>query len=113
MYSTCDFEAWEIDLQDLSSQGRILQSNAFSYTDVNATASLVASMNQRLAPQNWTIYFDSADNVTKIEGISILLLSSLNSSQYPLNVTLGTELVVDSMQEWQANNTLSDLMFNG
>jgi len=107
----CDLDFWESVLQDHSTKGRILLSGGSPCAD--ASVSLVTLVNQRLAPQNWTVNFESAKNVTKVEGASVLLLASLNSSKYPLNITLATKLTVGVMREWQANNTQCSLTFNG
>jgi len=110
---SCDVEFWEATLQSHSSEGRFLLAGVSPCDDASYSASLVTLVNQKLAPQNWTMNFESAKNVTKTDGTSALLLSSLNSAKYPLNITLAKKLVVGVMREWQANNTQCNLTFNG
>jgi len=107
----CDMEFWETIIQGA-------KTNSANYLglpcyDLNVTASLVASMNDRLALKNWTITFENAYNVTNVEGSSFLLVSTLNKVLYPLNVTIATEMVTPVMQYWAMNNTQCLLEFNG
>ena len=108
----CDVEFWESALQSRSMESDAYFSEGLPCTHVNVTAALVNSMNQKLAPQNWTVSFESSKNVSSVEGTSFLMLSSLDS-QSPLNVTLATELAASAMKEWKANNPQCDLKFNG
>jgi hypothetical protein len=108
----CDLEFWETILQG-HSKNKIYKSLDFFCNNDNITTSLETSINAELAPLNWTITFVSAKNITNIDGTSILVLSSINNVQSPLNTTIATELVLNVMKDWQANNTQCNLMFNG